>query len=200
MIEINSFVPITEAEGPSKRFAIWLQGCSIRCKGCCNPHLFQRGVGKKMAPEALMAEVLKIGDEIDGVSLLGGEPFDQAEALAPFLELVAERGLSVVVFTGYTLDEIQKGCVKSGVKLLPWIDLLIDGPYVSRRAVSSRRWIGSSNQRIHHLTDRLKKEVDESEEQTNTIEIHIKKDEVVFNGFPLDLTEERLNDLGLIIR
>ncbi|MCP4351988.1 MAG: radical SAM protein [Desulfobacterales bacterium] len=197
MIEIHSFIPVTEAEGPGKRFAIWVQGCSVRCKGCCNPHLLKAGIGKNVMPDDLLQEILKVSGSIDGISLMGGEPFDQAQALTPFLKQVKKYNLSVVIFTGYTLDEIRKGHISGGKELLNYIDLLIDGPFISELATTSKQWVGSSNQQIHYLSNRFQ---NVSKSYANTVEIHVSDNEVVFNGFPINISPKELEKLGLIIK
>ena len=66
----------TESEGPGLRTAIWLQGCSIGCPGCINPHLWSFHGGDEVNVEHLADEILAL--DVDGITLLGGEPFDQA--------------------------------------------------------------------------------------------------------------------------
>ncbi len=200
MIEIHSFIPVTEAEGPGKRFAIWVQGCSIRCKGCCNPNLLKAGIGKNVMPDDLLREILKVSDIIDGISLMGGEPFDQAQALIPFLKQVKKHDLSVVIFTGYTLEQIQNGHISGGKELLNNIDLLIDGPFISELATTSKQWVGSSNQQVHYLSNRFQDASHLTKSHANTLEIHVSDNEVVFNGFPINISPKEIEKLGLIIK
>ena len=79
-MQIAQVVPCTEAEGPGKRFAVWFQGCPLRCPGCCNPEFlpFQGGETKTLGE---MAEWMRRSREergIEGITLLGGEPFAHA--------------------------------------------------------------------------------------------------------------------------
>src|SRR5207248_7243033 len=73
----------TEAEGPGRRFALWVQGCTLRCEGCCNPELFSSR-GGAATDVAQLAEEIARTPGIEGISVLGGEPFEQP---APLVEL-----------------------------------------------------------------------------------------------------------------
>ncbi|MFD0585530.1 4Fe-4S cluster-binding domain-containing protein [Dactylosporangium darangshiense] len=79
-VRVGRFVERTVAEGPGERTAIWVQGCSIRCEGCFNPHLWAFRGGTVVPTAAVIARVLAAGTE--GLTLLGGEPFDHAAPLA----------------------------------------------------------------------------------------------------------------------
>ncbi len=143
-------VPRTTAEGPGTRYALWVQGCAIRCAGCCNPGMFPAEGGVAQAVEALVEEIVAAG--VDGLTLLGGEPFDQAEACAALARAVRATGRSVMVFTGYLREALEQR--PDGRALLAATDVLVDGPYDRTRPEKARRWIGSANQRVHQLTDR----------------------------------------------
>jgi anaerobic ribonucleoside-triphosphate reductase activating protein len=153
-IRIAAVVPVTEAEGPGTRFAVWVQGCSLRCPGCCNPHMFDRAGGTPTSPDALLARLDEVRERVEGVTLLGGEPFEQAGALLPFARGVRERGLSVVAFTGHRLDDLRADRPPGSRDLLAWMDLLVDGPYVESLPELDRRWSGSANQHFRFLTGR----------------------------------------------
>jgi anaerobic ribonucleoside-triphosphate reductase activating protein len=153
-IRVAAILDVTEAEGPGSRFAVWVQGCAIRCPGCCNPHMFDPAGGRPVEPEGLLARLDGVAGRVEGVTLLGGEPFEQAAALAPFARGVRERGLSVAAFTGHLLGDLRAGRVPGAEALLAEIDLLVDGPYRRDLPETARRWAGSGNQRFHFLTDR----------------------------------------------
>jgi anaerobic ribonucleoside-triphosphate reductase activating protein len=153
-IRIAAVLDVTEAEGPGTRFAVWVQGCSLRCPGCCNPHMFDAGAGTPILPDALLARLDGVRDRVEGVTLLGGEPFEQAAALLPFARGVRERGLSVVAFTGHRLDDLRADRPPGSRDLLAWVDLLVDGPFVESLPERDRRWSGSANQHFRFLTGR----------------------------------------------
>ena len=102
MLRVASIVDETEAEGPGHRFAVWVQGCSLRCAGCCNPEMFDERRGEPMAIESLAA---RIPATVEGITLLGGEPFEQAAGLAELARRAHASGLTVMVFSGFTLEE-----------------------------------------------------------------------------------------------
>jgi anaerobic ribonucleoside-triphosphate reductase activating protein len=122
---VGQIVACTEAEGPGRRFALWTQGCSIRCEGCCNPHLFTDRGGERVEISALLSRI-GATPGIEGISVLGGEPFDQREPLAALCEGVRALGLSVMVFSGFTLEQLH------GSAALQHIDILVDGPYLQQ--------------------------------------------------------------------
>jgi len=160
-IRIAAVVPVTEAEGPGARFAVWLQGCSIRCPGCCNPHMFDPAGGEGVDPGALLERLDQARGRVEGVTLLGGEPFEQAAPLLPFVRGARERGLSVVAFTGYPIEELGRDAPPRARDLLSLVDLLVDGPFVASLPEEARRWAGSTNQRFHFLTGRYAPGVEE---------------------------------------
>jgi anaerobic ribonucleoside-triphosphate reductase activating protein len=142
----------TVAEGPFLRTAVWVQGCSIRCPGCINPHLFDAG-GATVGSDVLASEICSAG--VEGVTFLGGEPFDQATPCADVAETVRAAGKGVITFSGRTYADLHAG-PPDWRRLLASTDLLIDGPYVHERPESERSLVGSTNQRFVHLTQRYR--------------------------------------------
>lgn len=187
-INLASTVACTEAEGPGRRFAVWTQGCTIGCPDCCNPHLWTHAAHRPVAARDLAAEVAAAREahDIEGVTLIGGEPFEQDAALSPFAREVRALGLTVMAFTGHRLEELQG----RGSPLLPHVDLLVDGPYVKALHTTARRWIGSTNQRLHFLTAAYAPD-DPRFAEPNTAEIRLTGDgrlQVV--GFPFASVRE----------
>lgn len=182
ILQIAQIVPRTEAEGPGMRFAVWFQGCPLRCPGCCNPELLPFRGGEATPLSALLAR-LDEADDVEGVSLLGGEPFAHAAGAAAFAQAVRGRGLGVMVFSGYTLEQIRELPDPAAAELLAHTDLLVDGPYLREQAESDRRWVGSRNQRVHFLTHRYSP-ADPCWKLRNTLEVRVHGGEVSVNGFP----------------
>ncbi|WP_329054699.1 radical SAM protein [Amycolatopsis sp. NBC_01488] len=174
LLNLHRIVDVTAAEGPGLRCAVWTQGCSVRCPGCFNPQTWTTRGGTLVPWQELVSRVVAI-DGIEGVTLLGGEPFDQPEPLGLFASAVRSAGLSVMTFTGHVLEELPPS------KLLDSTDLLVDGPFLADRPEPSRPWVGSVNQRFHFLTDRY----DESIFTTpNRLELTIAPDGAIeLNGF-----------------
>jgi anaerobic ribonucleoside-triphosphate reductase activating protein len=142
--------PRSRANGPGARFVVWMQGCTLGCAGCFNPATHPEAGGRVVDVEELAAEIAATPG-IDGLSLSGGEPLQQAGGAVALLDAVRALGLSTLAFSGYTLDEIRG--LPHGPDVLARLDVLIDGRYVaSERLASGLR--GSANQRIHLLTER----------------------------------------------
>ena len=142
----------TASEGPGLRTAIWLQGCSIGCHGCINPHLWSFQGGQEVNIEHLADEIL--GLDVEGITLLGGEPFDQAAECYELSRRVRDGGKGVVTFSGYTYEQLLKEERSDWASLLSVTDLLVDGPYESELPEEERAWVGSTNQRFLNLTNR----------------------------------------------
>ncbi|PPJ36369.1 radical SAM protein [Nocardia nova] len=188
MLRIARVLHHTTSEGPGTRTAIWVQGCSIRCCGCINPHLFSTRGGYDVSPASLVDEVKKAGDE--GITLLGGEPFDQPSGCADLAEAAQEAGLGVIVFTGYR-HEILASRGPDELRLLASTDCLVDGPYEADRPEKHRALVGSTNQRFLHLTDRYSSY---NPHRANQLDIRIQPDGTVeLAGF---LTNDQLTTLS----
>ena len=151
-------------EGPGIRYVIWVQGCSLKCKGCFNPHFWSQHGGSIKDVDSLLQEVIAARikfPEIEGVTFLGGEPFEQAESLAKLSKKLHERDFSIMVFSGYTLAELkdhQSSEYESRLNFLASIDLLVDGRYQQDKVDIERPWVGSKNQEFHFLTERYSEE------------------------------------------
>jgi anaerobic ribonucleoside-triphosphate reductase activating protein len=175
----------TEAEGPGRRYAIWVQGCPMRCPGCCNPELLPFAGGTPTKIGALRERVLAARERhgLEGVSFLGGEPFSQALPLAVLAESLRAEDLGVMVYTGHTLEELEARDDPGVARLLAATDLLVDGPYDRSRPDSERRWIGSTNQRLHAFGDRYDLE-DPSFRAAETVELRLVDGQLIVNGWP----------------
>ncbi|HET6576088.1 MAG TPA: 4Fe-4S single cluster domain-containing protein [Fimbriiglobus sp.] len=184
-MQVAQVVPCTEAEGPGRRFAAWFQGCPLRCPGCCNPEFlpFQGGEAITLNEMIRWLEQARAEDGIEGVSLLGGEPFAHAEAAAGLAMAARQRGLTVMVYSGYAHEEIRRLPDPAVAELLAHTDILVDGPYIRELPDTERRWVGSTNQRVHFLTDHYHAG-DPCWRQRNTLEIRVRGGEITANGFP----------------
>jgi anaerobic ribonucleoside-triphosphate reductase activating protein len=178
-------VPDTDAEGPGRRYAIWVQGCPMRCLGCCNPELLPMRGGRSSSPASLFDRVLAAHQRspLEGVSLLGGEPFAQAQGLAVLAEAIREVGLSVMIYSGYTLAELRAMSEPGVARLLAACDLLVDGRYERDQPDRERRWIGSRNQALHVFGDRYTLD-DPRFRAGETMEIRLVAGELTINGWP----------------
>ncbi|MFV8752567.1 4Fe-4S single cluster domain-containing protein [Nannocystaceae bacterium ST9] len=159
ILELAHWLPVSAAEGPHERFVIWLQGCSLRCPGCCNPELFERGRGRAVEVDELVEQVLAAArtHAIEGLTVLGGEPLEQLPGLIDLCSRVQRAGLGVIVFTGFELEQAR--ALPGFAALWSAIDSLVDGPFRAREPepaaeAGGRRVIGSRNQVLHHRSDR----------------------------------------------
>ena len=102
---VHTYIPASKVNGPGTRFTLWVQGCSRRCVGCFNPDTWSvDGCGIYMSVEEIIARIPEQG--IDGITVSGGEPFDQSEELAALLKLAHEKGLETLVYSGYTYEQL----------------------------------------------------------------------------------------------
>lgn len=178
-IRINSYIPITDVEGVGTRFAIWVQGCSIRCKGCANSHMWNFDGGTSYKVIDFIELIKSYKDKVEGITWLGGEPIEQIKAVTEISKAVQELGLSVILFTGNEFKDLENNA--DFQELIKYVDILIDGRYEQDKTDYSRAWVGSSNQQYYFLTDRYNESV--IYENKNKIEIRISPDnEVVMTG------------------
>ena len=146
-LRVHAVEPRSRANGPGARFVVWLQGCTLGCPGCFNPATHAQG-GTARTVDELIAQ---IPDDVEGISLSGGEPLQQAAGAAALLAAAHARGLSTLVFSGYRLAEIEQ--LPGGPAVLAATDVLIDDRYVASERLA-RGLRGSANQRVHLLTRR----------------------------------------------
>jgi anaerobic ribonucleoside-triphosphate reductase activating protein len=141
--------------------------------------------GRKVGIDSLVAQILraKEDEQIEGLTLIGGEPFAHARDAAELAERVRQGELSVMIFSGYTLAELRGMSDEHVARLLAATDILVDGPYVREQPETRRRWIGSANQQVHFLTDRCRAD-DPRWLLPNTLELRLHDGELTVNGFP----------------
>lgn len=154
-LSVHMREPAVRTLGPGVRYALWVQGCPRRCPGCVAPEAQALDGGTALETGALAWEILLSGAE--GLTISGGEPFLQAEALAELIRTVRrKRDLGVIVYTGYRYEELLAD--PAARALLEETDLLIDGPYV-KELDDGKSLRGSSNQRVIPLTERYRGEL-----------------------------------------
>ncbi len=158
-INVASFRAATQVHGPGERFALWTQECLKRCPGCINGHMLKSEVANLMPQKTLLDFVRRSRDgvlAVEGITIMGGEPMLQAKGLAILLEAIKAEtpDFNTLIFTGYTLEELQRFNRQSINDLLALTDTLIDGTY-ERTQRDAGHIRGSKNQNVHHLTERL---------------------------------------------
>jgi anaerobic ribonucleoside-triphosphate reductase activating protein len=138
--------PVTTL-GPGQRVGIWMQGCSIRCPGCISMDTWAHGRGVTTVENVLEA-ILPWLDRATGVTISGGEPFDQPQSLAALVRGIrAVAAADILVFTGHAREAVE-----DELRLLNGlVDALISDPF-DRLAPQTLVLRGSDNQRLHLLT------------------------------------------------
>jgi anaerobic ribonucleoside-triphosphate reductase activating protein len=146
-----------ETLGPGKRVSIWLCGCSRACKGCSNPELWRKKREYEISVNNILMLIDKISGEnqIDGFTITGGEPFEQNGELASLLCGLRLIHDDILVYTGYTLDELKMLKCEAADRVLALTAVLIDGAYIEERNDHSPL-AGSDNQVIHVLNTAYK--------------------------------------------
>lgn len=169
-LQIGMLCSSTTALGPGRRYVIWLQGCKRRCYGCASPEFQSLDGGTRMSVDQLVDSIVECTD-IDGLTVSGGEPMLQKEALSGLLHKVREKrpDLSVILFTGYLLEDFQSDVSKD---VLGCIDLLIDGEYYHEQN-DDMGLRGSANQRLHFMTSRLTGYREELETGRRIYDMHL---------------------------
>jgi anaerobic ribonucleoside-triphosphate reductase activating protein len=184
ILQVAQIVRCTEAEGPGRRFALWFQGCPLRCPECCNPEFIPFAGGESMTLAHVLEQLDAARQEgIEGITLIGGEPLAHAAGAAALAVAARDRRLTVMVFSGYTLEEARAMSNPDVDALLASTDILVDGRYMRELPDRTRRWIGSTNQRVHFLSDRYRAD-DPCWRERNTLEIRVRGGEISVNGFP----------------
>lgn len=153
-VKVGGYDPLTEAHGPGKRFALWVQGCSLMCPGCINQDMLPENGGSDMRVTqitSLIQRQVQSAFPIEGITFMGGEPMMQASAIADILAWCRENmDLNTILFSGYTLSVLRRSNDANIQRVLSMLDVLIDGRYIQeRRSMDDIR--GSNNQTIHHL-------------------------------------------------
>ncbi len=139
----------TIADGDGLRLSIYFSGCSHNCFGCHNPdsHDPEKGV---LLDSVLAAEIVnKVNTNplLDGITLSGGDPMFNPEALLEFLKFLKEKTKkNIWCYTGYTYEQLLKDPLRA--ECLKYIDTLVDGPFIMALRDPSLSFRGSTNQRI----------------------------------------------------
>lgn len=186
-LNLANWMESTEVEGPGKRFALWVQGCTINCPGCCNQHYLDfepKHIVETSQVLEWIAESMQTNN-IEGITLLGGEPTLQARGLSEIAVGSQKLGLSVMVFSGFKIEQLKRSPMPGVQQLLDATDILVDGPYVANLLEKERNWAGSSNQTFHFLTERYKPGIEFDSEYSRGIEMRVDASGGVHvNGWP----------------
>ena len=132
------------ADGPGLRTSIYCAGCAHHCPGCHNPQSWDFKGGREMSVQELL-DIIK-DDEFANVTFSGGDPLYQVEAFTELARRVKEEtDKTIWCYTGFTYEEILDNALLS--QILPYIDVLVDGPFIEELKTTEIPFVGSSNQR-----------------------------------------------------
>lgn len=177
-LNIAKRLTTTTVEGPGKRYVLWMQGCNVGCRDCCNQDMLPFESRQIVSTDIICDEILgaSINYQIEGVTLLGGEPTLQAEGLSEIADFCNKKRLSVILFTGLKLDRLRE-LRRAGVDtLLSCCDVIVDGPFLPTKPDKLRNWVGSTNQQFHYLTSFYDSSIETNPEYSPAIEIHVRTD------------------------
>jgi len=178
LLRVANFVKRTEIYGPGMRSAIWVQGCTLACKGCWNTHMWSKKGGEDRSVIELHEQLMKI-EENEGITLLGGEPLQQSEEVLELIKLQKAAGRTVMLYSGYEpeeLDSVQQECVDNS-------DIVILGRYKEELRNTKLRWRGSENQVLYSPTGRYT--VEDFPDGETEISVHIDADgKLLITGYP----------------
>ncbi len=153
-IEVNRLHHPVTALGPGVRAGIWVQGCSIGCKGCLSRDTWEPREEAAMDVAAVVDWVASLDPgSLDGLTISGGEPFDQPRALEALLDALGEwrsrqrRPIDLLCYSGYSLPRLRR----REPAALSGLDAVIAGPYVEARP-TDLIWRGSANQELVPLS------------------------------------------------
>lgn len=196
MLYVNHRERKTQVLGPGLRYVIWVQGCKKNCPGCINPQ------GRRLNENGYWLDSHTILQEIQedaslmGITISGGEPFLQSESLAELIKLIRKNTkLDIMMYSGYTLQELHSWENEAVEYILDNIDILVDGEYMEELNTNSI-YRGSDNQTIHLLSKKylhFKKAMENT--KNRDIEFVYRDDELFMVGIPEKGFDEKLKDI-----
>ncbi|MDD5369008.1 MAG: 4Fe-4S single cluster domain-containing protein [Anaerolineaceae bacterium] len=152
ILRLHAYLPVSQVNGPGKRFTIWVQGCTLGCPGCFNPKTHPYHSGEAVSVDQLFELIEAHIPIIQGVTISGGEPLQQRRPLETLLALLQENtSLGVILFTGYTWSEVQR--MPRIDRLLNNLDVLIAGRYLVNQRLA-HGLLGSANKSLHFFSPR----------------------------------------------
>jgi len=146
-LRIGALLACSEANGPGRRFVIWMQGCEKACRKCINPQFQDIKGGYEISFEMLSKKIKRSIEQynVNGITFSGGEPLYQAECLCTFVKQIKEEiELNIFMFTGYTyseLNEIQR-------EVWDMCEMIVSGSYMYDQKGNTEKWLSSSNQKL----------------------------------------------------
>lgn len=164
--------PVTTL-GPGNRLVIWTVGCSKHCHKCANPELWEFDQNRDVSIDVLCMSIKHAlnGRLLDGITITGGDPLEQASELNSLLEKLKKETNDIAVYTGYTLEEAEMLLPHNLMKSLrKHISVLIDGPYIDELNDNQCALRGSSNQMIHFFDSAVRQKYEQYIQQGRKVQ------------------------------
>lgn len=188
--------------GPGTRLGIWVQGCSLRCPGCLSKSLWSPRRGKNIPVEWLVHQISTAQAIFDGITITGGEPFDQYVPLIAFCAFIKQKtDLNIYTYSGYTLAELEQQH-RDGL-FRRYMDYLLDGRYRAEQHddVQER---GSKNQNLYRFVG-AQAILQDSFNRNSCWSVAVSTDQQVYMaGIPrsrdLEILQTELKKMGLNLR
>ncbi len=165
-IRLSGMVNDSIVDGPGIRMTVFTQGCSHHCLGCQNPQTHDPFGGYEEDTDNIIKK-MKENPLLDGITLSGGEPLEQAKACAQIAKAAHQAGLNVWVYTGYTWEELIQKNDTNQMDLLKNTDILVDGPFLIEQRSLELYFKGSKNQRTICCMESLQKKTILLQEEKN---------------------------------
>ncbi|MFZ1700881.1 MAG: 4Fe-4S single cluster domain-containing protein [Pyrinomonadaceae bacterium] len=134
-------------DGPGRRSVVQVAGCSIRCKGCYVPETHEHQNGSFVSISSIVDEIVSKRSHHDGVTILGGEPFDQPGPVAELVHRLKKHNLHIMVYSGHKIETLIARKDPNTDYILTHSDALIDGPFIYQQRDNASEYRGSRNQR-----------------------------------------------------
>ncbi len=205
VLRVGAFQDYSRVAGPGLRCVIWVAGCHRRCPGCIKPDLFDFNAGEEIPVATVIDRIRSIRD-VTGVTVSGGEPFEQPSALARLAQAVHEMNRDVLVYSGYRVEALAAAGNGVRHRLLREVDILVDGEYREELG-SASSWRGSPNQRILAITERGREVLSGSQKsrpEDASVQIAMENDGLRITGCPdrgfLDRLVPELGLRGVTVR
>jgi len=196
--------PVTSL-GHGTRAGVWVQGCTIGCAGCISQDTWPSTPDSAVPVETVLAWLAGLAGPLDGLTVSGGEPFQQPEALAALLggaRAYFGPGFDLLVYSGYSESKLRRDAARRAALAL--CDAVVAGPYVERLNVG-QRWQGSSNQRLIPLTALGRKRYGDVAEDPGRprLQVGVERERIWAVGIPrrgdMARLETRLRSAGITL-
>lgn len=195
-LNVADIFPISYTNGPGRRSVIWVQGCTLKCPGCFNPEFQPHKAHYLVDVEKIAKKIVEVcyKNQCEGISITGGEPFQQSNALSQFTDIIRKSGLTIVCFTGYQYETLVKSKNKNIEKLLSNIDILIAGPFKENNFYK-RTWFDDPDKEIVFLSKKYSENI---LYPAKSVEMIVKGNKIAITGFTdisdYQILEEILNE------